>query len=113
MAGTSPAMAIWRVTNRTDTSLRLNAGALDHLCPFLGLRGHEGIGLGGREHDRLGSDIGKARQDRRIGECSVDLAIEPLDDLARRARRRADARERAHLEARNGLARERNVRYCR
>src|SRR5215510_15958205 len=49
----TPAFAGMTVRNCCESrgSLRLDAGALDHLGPFLGLGNHEGIGLSRREHD--------------------------------------------------------------
>src|SRR5215510_3024321 len=101
------------MTATLTPSLRLDAGTLYDACPFLGLGDHEGIGLGGREHDWHRADVGESHQAIGVGERCIDLAIKSVDDLARRAGRGANARERAHLEAWNSFARQRNVGYGR
>ncbi len=41
--------------------------------------------LGGRHPDRHAADVGEALEQRRVLQARVDLAVEPLDDLGRRA----------------------------
>jgi hypothetical protein len=72
-------------------SVRLDAGELDHLRPFLGFVGDELAKVGGREREHVATQVGKPRLDLRIGEASVDLSVELVDDLGRRGLRCAAA----------------------
>ena len=64
-------------------SFRLEAGAFDHLAPFLDVARDPGARLGRREDHRHRADIGVARFQGRVGEACIDIAVEALDDLGR------------------------------
>jgi hypothetical protein len=72
-------------------SLRLDARGLDHLGPLLGFVGDELAEIGGRARQRRTTHIGKPRLHFGIGEGSVDLLVELLDDLSWCGLRCADA----------------------
>src|SRR5262249_2912039 len=57
-------------------SLRLDAGELHHLGPFLGFRGDEVAEVAGRAKERHRAKVGKARLERGIGKPRLDLPVE-------------------------------------
>src|SRR5258708_14747852 len=90
-------------------SLRLDASELHHLGPFLGFVGDELAKVGGRERERVATQVGKPRLDLGIGEASVDLLVELVDDLGRRGPRCADGEPTARLRATPQLPDSRNI----
>src|SRR5262249_41254551 len=60
---------------------RLEAGELDHLAPLLGFVGDELAKVSGREREHVATEVGKPRLDLGIGEASVDLLVEYVDDF--------------------------------
>src|SRR4051794_23906836 len=62
-------------------SLRLEAGELDPLAPFLGFVCYELSEVGGRARQQRAAQISKPRLDLGIGKPSVDLLVELVDDL--------------------------------
>src|SRR4051812_5875170 len=64
--------------------LRLEAGGADHLGPLFGLLLNQPGEVGRRARQRLAADRGEARLHCRIGDRSVDFAVEFSDDLGRR-----------------------------
>src|ERR1700736_492068 len=61
-------------------SLRLDAGELHHLGPFLGFRGDEIAEVGGRAQKRHRAEVGETLLERGIGEAGNGLAAELFDD---------------------------------
>src|SRR5690242_10764524 len=61
-------------------SLRLDAGELHHLGPFLGFRRHQFAEIGGRAEERHRAEVGEALLEGGIGEARLDFAVELLDD---------------------------------
>src|SRR6266436_579875 len=92
------------------SSLRLDAGELDHLAPLLGFVGDELAEIGRRAGKRHCPEVRKPRLQRGIGEASIDLPIEPLDDCEGRILRHAEPEIAARLIARNEFVYGRNVR---
>ena len=66
-------------------SVRLDAGELHHLAPLLNLIRDELAEIGWRAHNRNSSQVGEPNFHLGIGESGVDLLIELVDDLGRRA----------------------------
>ena len=66
--------------------------------------------VGGRAGKYFAAKVGHARLHRGIGERRVDLLVEPLDDLGRRALGSADAELASHRVARDNIADRRDVR---
>src|SRR5882724_5122268 len=98
---------------RLEESVRLfglDAGPFDHLAPFFGLGGDVGAEFRRRIEQRRGGDLPVSPFDRGAGEPGVDLAVEPFDDLGRRAARDADAAPGIGLVAGDGFADRRHVR---
>src|SRR5262245_491499 len=81
-------------------SFRPDVGRPDHLGPLLGFVSDQLSKLGGRERERVATELGKPRLNLWISEASVDLLIELLDDLGRRGVWRADAEPITRLVAR-------------
>src|ERR1700694_1653135 len=71
--------------------LRLDVDCPDYLTPLLGFFGDELSEVGGRARKRGAAQVGKARLDTSIGEASIDLPVELLDDFGRRIPRHAQA----------------------
>ncbi len=101
--------AVWNIRNSEAVSLRLDAGELDHLAPFLGLVGDELAEIGRRAGKRQCPEVRKRLQ-RGIGEASIDLPVEPIDDCEGRIFRHAEAEIAARLIAWNEFAHGWNVR---
>src|SRR5262249_36637976 len=93
-------------------SVRLDAGELDHLRPFLGFVGDELAKVGGREREHVATEVEEPCLDLGIGKASVDLLVELLDDLGRRGLWCANAVPSARLVAPHELSRGRDVRQC-
>jgi hypothetical protein len=70
-------------------SVRLDAGELDHLRPFLGFVGDEFAKVGGREREHVATQAGKPCVELAVGEARV--LVELLDDFGRRGLWCADA----------------------
>src|SRR6266478_3942240 len=102
--------AVWNIRNSEAVSLRLAAGELDHLGPFFGLVGDELAEIGRRAGKRHCPEVRKPRLQHGIGEASIDLPIEPLDDCEGRILRHAEPEIAARLIARNEFVYGRNVR---
>src|SRR5262249_32854491 len=71
---------------------------------LLGFVGDELATVSGRERDHVATEVGKPRLDLGIGEASVDLLVQYVDDFDRRALGRADAVPNAPPVAREKLA---------
>src|SRR5262245_30662315 len=80
-------------------SLRLDAGELHDLRPFLGFLSDELGKVGGRAPKRHAAQLGKSCLQLRIGEAGVDFLVELVDDLGRRVSRSAEAAPEACFEA--------------
>src|SRR5262245_769595 len=91
--------ALWNV----GRSLRLNAGELDHLAPFLSFVGDELAEIGGGTRKHLPAQVGEPSFQFGIGECGVDLRVELVDDFTGCVFRRSDAEPRARLVARQEI----------
>jgi hypothetical protein len=75
------------VTGMVDQeSLRLDARELDHIGPFLGFLSNEISEVGGRAGKDRVAQVGEPRLELGIGEARIDVVIEPVDNLGRRAR---------------------------
>src|SRR5262249_57356608 len=70
---------------------RLDARELHDLGPFLGFGRDEGAELRCGEDHRQRADLGEPRLDGGVCQRRADLAVEPFDDLRRRAPRPAHA----------------------
>jgi hypothetical protein len=64
--------AIWNI-GRIAGSLRLNAGGLDHLAPFLGFFGDQPAELGRRSRQRRAAKVSETGLHLRVFESRVDL----------------------------------------
>src|SRR5215469_14146951 len=84
-------------------SLRLNARELHHLGPFLNVLGDELAELGGRTCKRRVAKVCNPRFHRGIGENSIDLLVEFLDEIGGRIFWRADTQPRARIIARQKI----------
>src|SRR6516225_1624422 len=71
--------------------LRLDAGGPDHLRPFFGFSGNQRPEIGRRAGNGHAAEVSELGLELGIGETGIDLAIELIDDLGRRVRRRAEA----------------------
>src|SRR3974377_691759 len=91
-------MSVWgRLVARA--LFHLQAGGLHHLCPLIGVLNDEFRELCLRAYKLIGSEIGKTRLDRRVGERGVGFLFESLKDFRGRARWRADSDPPDHFEA--------------
>src|SRR5262245_15071788 len=81
---------LWNI-GRIAGSLRLNAGGLDHLAPFLGFFGDQPAELGRRSRQRRAAEVSETGLHLRIVESRVDLLVELVDNLGRRGLRYAEA----------------------
>src|SRR5689334_10193047 len=111
MAGTSPAMTMWRVFG--IILLRLDVGAADHLAPFFCFFDDDLAPLCRRERQRLAAEIGKLGFDAGVIEPDIHFSVELRDDVGGRAFRCAQSVAQTRLVAWHGLADRRNVRKCR
>src|SRR5262249_32051301 len=84
-------------------SVRPNARELHHLGPFLNVLGDELAELGGRTCKRRVAKVCNPRFHRGIGENSIDLLVEFLDDIGGRILWRADTQPRARIIARQKI----------
>src|SRR5262245_58311592 len=89
--------------------LHLDAGEVDDLFPFGGLVSDDLAELFRRRDDRNGAELGETLLDRGLGEDLVHFLVELLDDLVRRALRRAHSEPGARLVILDGLADRRDV----
>jgi len=76
---------------RSPRSFHLGAGELDDLAPFLGFVSDKPAETGWRTGRQHGPQIGKPGGDLGISERSIDVPVEPVDDLGGRVPRRAYA----------------------
>src|SRR5262249_40934436 len=90
-------------------SFRLDVEGPDDVAPLLSFVGDELAKVGGREHEHVATQVGKPRLDLRIGEASVDLSVELVDDLGRRGLRCAGAVPTARLVTWHELSHGRDV----
>ena len=84
-------------------SVRPDARELHHLGPFLNVFGDELAELGGRTCKRRVAKVCNPRFHRGIGENSIDLLVEFLDDIGGRILWRADTQPRARIIARQKI----------
>src|SRR5262252_6260264 len=84
-------------------SVRLDARELDHLGPLLGFVGDQLSELSRRLRQRHAAEISETGLHLRVVESRVDLLVEFVDDLGRRAFRCADAEPETPFVARNKL----------
>src|SRR6516164_9835755 len=89
---------------RLRRSLRLDVCRPDHLAPLLGFVGNEFAEIGRRHWNWNTTQVSEPRPNLGIGEGSVDLFVEFVDDLGRRAFWRAYAEPDVHLVAWDKLA---------
>src|SRR5262249_45360693 len=66
-----------------------HAAFLDHLGPLVGFRGDELPEVGRTARDQHAAELREASLDLRVGQGGVDLLVELVNDLGRRALRRA------------------------
>jgi hypothetical protein len=90
-------------------SLRLDAGELDHLGPFLGFVGNELAEIGRRARKHCAAEVNEPRFHVGIGEGCVDLRVELRDDFGRRVLGRADPVPETRFVARQELTHGRDV----
>ncbi len=64
--------------------LALDVGCPDHFAPLLGFVCDQLCKVDGRQHEHSATEVGKPRLHLGIGEASVDLLVELVDDLRRR-----------------------------
>src|SRR5262249_3767254 len=88
----SPAFAERNVMERGSTaaSVWLDTRRLDHPGPLLGLIGDKLSEVGGRSGQHGAAQIGEARLDLGIGEASVDVLVELIDQGVGRSFRRVE-----------------------
>src|SRR5262249_58742931 len=86
----SPITGVKEYWPRSRPSLRLDAGKLHDLAPFLGFVGDELAEIGGRAGKRGSAQIGEPRLNFGIAEARIDLLVEPVDDICRRVLGRAN-----------------------
>src|SRR5215831_20641992 len=84
-------------------SVRPDARELHHLGPFLNVLGDELAELGGRTCKPRVAKVCNPRFHRGIGENSIDLLVEFLDDIGGRILWRADTQPRARIIARQKI----------
>src|SRR5262249_59376490 len=77
---------LWNIDSGS-ASVRLDVEGPDDLAPLFGFVGDELAKVGGREREHVATQVGKPRLHLGIGEASVDLLVELLDDLGRRGLR--------------------------
>src|SRR5260221_10527570 len=92
--------------------ISLDVGRADNLAPLLGFCSNEFSELGGRGRKHGAAQVGKPRLDLWIGESSIDLPVELLNDLRRRVPGDTDTLPNARLQAGHEIAHRRDVRQC-
>ena len=91
--------ALWNVSQQRSRLFYLDVGGADHLGPLLGFSGDELAELGGRHRNRGAAEVREPLFDRRIGESSVDLTVELLDNFGGRIPGRTDTEKPASVVA--------------
>src|SRR6516165_665902 len=91
-------------------SFRLDARGLDHLGPLLGFFGNERPEIARRATEDNATEVGELSLQLGIGEASIDLLVELVDDLGRRLCRCAEAEIAARLVAWHKFGHGRKVR---
>src|SRR6516165_5462919 len=84
-------------------SVRPDARELHHLGPFLNVFSNELAKLSGGTRKRRVAKVCNPRSHRGIGENSIDLLVEFLDDIGGRIFWRADTQPRARIIARQKI----------
>src|ERR1700730_15240320 len=82
-------------------SFRLGTGELDHFGPFLGFFGDELTEVGGRTGLHYAAEISEPCPRLGVSQRSVDLPVEPVDNLGGWVPGRTYAEQRACLVARH------------
>src|SRR5262245_51219923 len=83
--------------------VRLDASKFHHLGPLLGFGGDEGFEIGWGARKWRAAKVGKPCLNLRIGEASVDLLVELVDDFGGRALRPANTAPVTCLETRHEI----------
>src|SRR5215468_11576057 len=91
---------------------RLYVGRPDHLRPLLGFVSDEFAEVGGRHRHWHAAQLGEPRLEFGICKARVDLSVEPIDDVNRRALGHANAMKCDRLITRYEFAHSRNLRQC-
>src|SRR5262245_5582117 len=99
---------LWNVQPRG--SLRLDAVEFDHVGPLFRFLRNEFSKVGGRHRHRHAANVDEALLNLGIGEARIELSVERVHDLGRRAPRCADAVPGARLVTRQELSHGRDVR---
>src|SRR5262249_57049972 len=81
VGGTSRGIRGTEHLERQPGSFRLDARELHHLRPFLGFFGEELAVLSRRERERGVAEVGNPSPDPGIGEASVDLPVDRIDNF--------------------------------
>src|SRR6516162_3045432 len=98
------------VMERSAASIRLSPGELDHLGPLLNVVGDVPSKVGRRASEQgRTAEVGKLSPDLWIGESSVDLIVELVDDFNGRFARGADTEPRGDLVTRQKIANGRHI----
>src|SRR5262249_23485025 len=98
------ATGVTEISPRSRWSLRLDAGGLDHLAPFLGFLGAELAKIGGRARKHCIADIGKPRLDLGVVEARVNFAVQLINDFGGSVSRCTHSKEATGFEAGHKLA---------
>src|SRR6266478_1794729 len=93
-------------------SLQFDPRKLDHLGPFLSIRGYEFSELVGRHRHQYHSHVCKPRLCLCISKHSIDLVVEFVDDLNRRVLWCTNAQPPGCLIARHKFVERRDSRHC-
>src|SRR5215475_8492114 len=83
---------------------RLDVGGPDHLSPLFGFVCDELPKVSRRARKHRTTKVGKSRHKLGVGKARIDVVVELVDDLGRRAHGCAHAVPRAHLVALYKLA---------
>src|SRR5215470_7234710 len=97
-------------TSRRPRSFRLDVRRADHLCSLLGFFGNERFEIGRRATEDNPAQVHELCLQFGIGEASIDLLVELVDDPGRCPCRCAEAEIAARLIARHEFAHGRKVR---
>src|SRR5262249_23496332 len=89
-----------RSPRRTYRSIKLEANCPDYLAPLLGFLSDEPAEIRGRTWQDRPCQIGKPSFQLGVGEASVDLGVEPIDNLFGCIPGSTDTKNCALLEAR-------------
>src|SRR5262245_30734924 len=89
---------------RIVRSFRFEARELHNLCPLFGFVDDEFSKVGGRHGHWHATNVGEPCLNLGIGEARIELSVELVDDLGRRALRCADAVPGARLVVRHKFA---------